>query len=70
MICIVFDDLSFCDTFLMLEGKGGRWELGEETASIQTKAHSLVIIVAFEKVIEIYDVIVGEEGIIPFHCLS
>jgi hypothetical protein len=26
--------------------------------------------IAFEKVIEIYDVIVGEEGIIPFHCLS
>jgi hypothetical protein len=34
MICIVFDDLSFCDTFLMLEGKGGIWDLGEETTSI------------------------------------
>jgi hypothetical protein len=34
MTCIVFDDSSYCDTFLMLEGKGGRWDLGEETASI------------------------------------
>jgi hypothetical protein len=28
MTCIVFDDLSYCDNFLMLEGKGGRWDLG------------------------------------------